>query len=266
MPSDLTNYGEGLIGQHLFRSGSWAKPSTLYVALLTAAADAEAGTLTEVSASGTSYARVPVACADASWTPPSGGNRRFANADAITFPTPTGSWGTATHFALYDLASGGNALVVAPLTTPRAIANGDAAPVFAAGALRVIFSGAWTDYLAGVVGDHLLRSTPLVKPTSLYAAIFVGGAEVSGSGYARVACHPSDVTWSAPSSGNGQFANAVALTWPAPSAPWGTMSDVVLYDASTGGNEWCRCTGMSFAMDATAPTTLPVGALIATIG
>lgn len=266
MANDLTNYGEGLIGQHLFRTGNWTKPGTLYVALLTAVADIEAGTLTEVSASGTSYARVAVACADASWTPPTGGNKRFVNASAITFPAPSGAWGTVTHFALFDTATGGNALVAAPLTASRTVASGDGAPSFAAGALRVSFTGAWTDYLAGVVGDHLLRSTTFVKPATLYAAIFVSGSEVSGSGYARVACTPSDANWSAPSSGNGQFANAVALTWPTPTGAWGTMSDVVLFDAATAGNEWCRCTGMSYAMDPTAPTTLPVGALVATIG
>lgn len=266
MPNNLTNYAEALIGTHLFRTAAWSKPSTLYIALCTAVSDLEAGTITEVSGLGTGYARVSMTSADATWTPPSGGNKRFANASAITFPTPTGNWGTATHFALFDASSGGNALVIAPLTTPETIANGDAAPVFAAGALRVTFSGAWSDYLAGRIGDHLLRSTPLVKPTALYAAIFVAGTELSGAGYARVACTPSDANWSAPSSGNGQFSNAVAITWPTPSSAWGTMSDVVLYDASSGGNEWCRATGMSFAMDPSAPTTLPIGALVATLG
>lgn len=266
MPNNLTNYGEGLVGQHLFRTGVWTKPTTVHVALLTSASDAEVGTLSEVSTSGTGYGRQAVACADANWTPPSGGNKRFANALPITFPGPTGAWGTVTHFALYDEATGGNPLVVAPLTTPRTIAGGDAAPVFAAGALRVTFSGGWTDYLVGRIGDHLLRTTMFAKPTTLAVAIFVGGSELSGSGYARASCNPSDANWTAPSSGNGQFANAVAITWPTPSAPWGVMSDVVLYDATSGGNEWCRVTGMSYAMSADAPTTLTPGALVVTLG
>ena len=264
MANDLTNYAEGLIGAHLFRSSTWTKPTSVYVGLLTAVADAETGSVTEVT--GGSYARVAVACADASWTPPSGGNRLFSNAQVITFPTPTGTWGTVTHFGLFDASTAGNALVIAPLTASRSVVNGDAAPSFAIDTLRISFTGAWSNYLAGVVGNHLLRTATFTKPTALYAAIFVSGAEVSGNGYARAACHPSDGNWSAPSGGNGQFANAVPITWPTPSAAWGTISDVVLYDASSAGNEWCRCTGMSYAMDPSAPTTLPVGALVATIG
>lgn len=266
MPNDLTNYGEGVIGQHLFRSGTWTKPTTLYVALLTAVTDAEAGTMTEVNTAGTAYARVSVPCADANWTAPVGGSRQFSNANAITFPTPTASWGTVTHFALFDAAASGNPLIVAPLTASRAIANGDTAPVFAAATLRVSFTGAWTNYLAGRVGDHMLRSTSFPKPTALYVALFVGGNELAGNAYTRVALHPSDSNWSAPVSGNGAFANALAVTWPTPTAPWGTLSDVVLYDAATAGNEWCRVSGMSYAMAADAPTTLVPGALVATIG
>ncbi len=264
MANDLTNYAENLIGQHLFRTGTWSKPGTLWVALLTAASDPEAGSVTEVS--GGSYARASVACVDGSWTPPVSGNKQYSNAQAITFPTPTGSWGVITHFALMDASTGGNALVVAPLTSSRQVQSGDVAPSFAVDTLRITFSGAWSNYLAGRVGDHLLRGTTFAKPSALYAAIFVGGAELVGSGYARAACAPGDSNWSAPSAGNGQFANAVPITWPAPSAAWGTMSDVVLYDAATAGNEWCRCTGMTYAMDPGAPTTLPVGALVATIG
>ena len=266
MANDLTNYAEGLIGAHLFRTAAWTKPTNLYIALCTAASSVESGTITEISTTATGYARAAVPCADASWTPPSGGNKRYESALAITFPAPTGNWGTITHFAIFDAPTGGNALIVSALTSARAVGSGDAAPVFAAGALRVSFSGSWSDYLVGRVGDHLLRTTPFLKPTTLAVAIFVAGTECAGAGYARVSCNPSDANWTAPSAGNGQFANAAALTFPAPTAPWGTISDVVLYDAATAGNEWCRAGGMSFLMDTTEPTTLPIGALVATIG
>ena len=39
-----------------------------------------------------------------------------------------------THFAIYDAATGGNMIAYAPLTTPRAVLNGDTAK-FAIGAL-----------------------------------------------------------------------------------------------------------------------------------
>jgi hypothetical protein len=39
--------------------------------------------------------------------------------------TPTGSWGTVTHFALMDASTAGNMLAWADLTTPQAVGTGN---------------------------------------------------------------------------------------------------------------------------------------------
>jgi hypothetical protein len=132
--ADLTNYAEEAIVGAMFRgAGALTFPATWYVALLTAASSPEAGTVTEVS--GGSYARVAVTNNSGSWNAVGGGDGTTENTDAITFPAPTANWGVATHYALYDASTAGNAWVVDALTTPKTINNGDAAPSFAAGAL-----------------------------------------------------------------------------------------------------------------------------------
>lgn len=125
-----TSYLEAKLIDHTTGKTAYTMP-TVYVGLLTAApTDTTAGT----EASGGSYARKSTAAAD--WNAASGNPASASNANAITFVTPTGSWGTATHFALYDAVSAGNMLRWAPLTTPQAIGTGNTVS-FAAGALVI---------------------------------------------------------------------------------------------------------------------------------
>jgi hypothetical protein len=137
----LTDYLENKIVDHLFRTTTYT-PSNVYIGLLTGAcSDSAAGT--EVS--GGSYARVLVTKADASWKGThgsaagvsSGTNGTVSNAGAITFPSPTGNWGSITYWGVYDALTSGNLLVCAALTTPKTVNNGDAAPAFAIDALTI---------------------------------------------------------------------------------------------------------------------------------
>lgn len=130
--SAMTNYLEGKLLDHLFRGVGFAAPATLYVALVTAVADGESGSVTEVT--GGSYARVAVACNTTNWTPPASGNGTVSNAAEIVFPTPTAGWGTVVGAVIYDAATGGNALLYGTFAA-RTINNGDAAPKFAAAQL-----------------------------------------------------------------------------------------------------------------------------------
>jgi hypothetical protein len=115
--ADLSNYSENLIVNGLLRATNITAPVTVYVALFTAVSDAEAGTGTEVS--GGSYARTAV-----TFGAPSNG--ATSNSGVVTFPTPSGSWGTVTHWALFDASTSGNALTaIKALTTSQTIASGN---------------------------------------------------------------------------------------------------------------------------------------------
>lgn len=121
-----SDYLENKVLEHNVGKTTYAKP-TAYVALFTAApSDSSAGT--EVT--GNAYARIATAGAD--WAAASGGS--ITNANALTAPTPTGSWGTVTHAALMDASTGGNMLYWGALTSAQVISTGNIVS-FAPGAL-----------------------------------------------------------------------------------------------------------------------------------
>lgn len=127
----LTNYLENKLIDHIFRTSSYTKPSTLYVGLITTITDAEAGTVTEVS--GGSYARIARNPLDANWAASSTNGTTF-NSATIQFPAATADWGTCTHMGIWDAATGGNLLIYSPLVAARTITTGTT-PSFGAGAL-----------------------------------------------------------------------------------------------------------------------------------
>lgn len=130
MAGSKADYWEQKILDMAFKAATFtALSGGPYVALFT-------GTLTGdtpgTEVSGGSYARVQVAAAD--WTRTASS---IANNATITFPSPTGNWGTVTHFGIFDASTSGNALYYGDLTTSRTINNGDSAPSFAASALTI---------------------------------------------------------------------------------------------------------------------------------
>lgn len=132
----MSDYLEVELRKHIFRTGSFTKPSALWVSLHTAD-PTDAGNGAEVS--GGSYARVQRDPADAAWTAASATDGVTKNAATITFPSPTANWGTVTHFGIWDASSGGNLICYGALGTPKTINNGDAAPAFAADAIVITF-------------------------------------------------------------------------------------------------------------------------------
>jgi hypothetical protein len=123
-----TDYAENKVLDHMTGKAAWGAV-TAYVGLFTAA-PSDAGGGTEVSGGG--YARKATAAAD--WNAAAVGST--TNANAITFATPTGSWGTVTHWGLFDAATAGNLLRWAALGASKTIGAGDT-PSFAAGALTL---------------------------------------------------------------------------------------------------------------------------------
>jgi len=125
----FSDHWENEILDHLFGKGSYTPP-TIYVGLSTADPGDDGTGLSEPSGNG--YARVATSASD--WNAASGG--ALDNTNAIEFAEATGSWGTLTHFALFDASSGGNLLAHGALTQAKTIASGDTAQ-FAAGNLDV---------------------------------------------------------------------------------------------------------------------------------
>jgi hypothetical protein len=102
--------------------------TTAYVSLHTA----DPGDTGASEVSGNGYTRVgPVAFTNA------GNNPTVASNSAIvTFAAATGSWGTVSHFGVWDAATVGNFRGSGAVATPKAVGNGDTAR-FLANALTI---------------------------------------------------------------------------------------------------------------------------------
>lgn len=135
--ANMSDFLEVELRKHLFRTGSYTKPTVLGVALFTVT-PADSGGGTEVT--GGSYARVDLPPLDANWTGASATSGLTDNAVAITFPTPSANWGVVVAFGIFDATTAGNLLVWGPITPNKTINNGDPAPSFAIGALDVTFA------------------------------------------------------------------------------------------------------------------------------
>ncbi len=115
--AEISNYLENAIINATLRNTTYTSPATVYVSLWTSdPTDAASGT--EVSTSGTSYARTSV-----TFGAPSNG-ASTNNAD-VTFPTATASWGTVGWIGINDASTGGNLLYHTALDTAKAIDSGD---------------------------------------------------------------------------------------------------------------------------------------------
>src|SRR5687768_947630 len=129
----MSDYLEVELRKHLFRTGSFTKPTVLAIALFTAA-PSDAGGGTEVS--GGSYARVDRPPLDANWTAPDATGGATANAAVITFPTASANWGTITHMGIFDATTAGNLLFHGALTASKVVNSGDTFS-FAAGDIDI---------------------------------------------------------------------------------------------------------------------------------
>ncbi len=110
----FTDYWEDKILDHVFGKGTYTPP-TIYAGLSTADPLDDGSGLAEPSDNG--YSRVQTSASD--WNAASGGS--LDNANEITFAQATGSWGSVTHFALFDAATGGNILAHGSLSQSTAI-------------------------------------------------------------------------------------------------------------------------------------------------
>jgi len=121
---------------------------------------------------------------------------------------------------------------------------------------------AMSDFLENKLIDWLMRAQAIgitgataaagTGPATLYVALFTtnptdaaGGTEATGGSYARVAVTSSLANWAGTQSAgsttastgtSGTTSNNNAITFPAPTANWGTITGVGIYDASTAGN------------------------------
>lgn len=119
-------------------------------------------------------------------------------------------------------------------------------------ASSMLHAAAMSDYLENKLIDTLLRGQTFTMPTTVYYALATAsgndaacGTEVTGGSYARVAVTSSLANWAgtqsagsttASSGTGGTTSNNAAVTFPAPTANWGTVVEFCVMDAASAGN------------------------------
>jgi hypothetical protein len=105
----------------------------------------------------------------------------------------------------------------------------------------------FSNYLEDLVINATLRGTawPAWTTGSHHVSLHTAdptdagtGTEVTGGSYARVAVTRASGSWAAPADSSGAQAtsNSGAVTFPSPTANWGTVTYFAIWDASTAGN------------------------------
>lgn len=138
------------------------------------------------------------------------------------------------------------------------------------------------DYAENQIIDTVMRN----QASGLGANVFVGlstsacsdssvGTEVSGGSYARVSVARSLANWAgtqgagtttASSGTGGQTSNNNTITFPTPSAGWGTVTHVFVSDASSGSNViFCAALAISKTINDGDTVSFPAGTLTFTV-
>ena len=143
----ISNYAANKVLDHLLRtpgtalaSIGWSAASGVWLALFTTAIDRQQdiGGPTEVS--GGSYTRAPLTFSAAA-------KGLEVISAAVTFPAPTGNWGTIIAVAVVDTSasSGGGHILWFENVCPFVINNGDPAFSLPAGSIKISLGGELCD-------------------------------------------------------------------------------------------------------------------------
>lgn len=139
----LTDYGENKLVDALLRGQSIGTPVTWYIALYTDTCS-DSGSGTEVSTSGTAYARQAVTASLANWagtqsagstTASSGSGGTTSNNNVITWSASTAAWGTIQSVGWADASTAGNRWICINLTSSLAVSGAGFTVSFSAGQL-----------------------------------------------------------------------------------------------------------------------------------
>jgi hypothetical protein len=228
----FSNYLENKWLDHLLDT-AFTVPTVLALSLHTANPD-EDGSGAEC-ADANNYARVSCKAQFATGA----ASRIISNDGDITFNQASGSWGTVTHWAIWDNATygAGNLLAYGAFSAGKAVGSGQTPKVLTGEIdISIPASNGMTDYLANEMLDHtFLNSDPGFSQPTIYMGLGTGvfadgGAftnEVADSGsYAREAVAAWTVAANAAE-------NTSAIPFTVATGSWGTVSDWFLADNGT---------------------------------
>jgi len=114
--SAMSDYLELKILDHITGRTAYTKPSAVYLGLSTGDFTDTGSGSSELT--GNNYSRVSVAFDAAA-------SGATSNTSAIDFAAASGNWGTVSHWALFDAATSGNALITGSFSASKTIETND---------------------------------------------------------------------------------------------------------------------------------------------
>ncbi len=131
-------------------------------------------------------------------------------------------------------------------------------------------AGSLSDYMENEVLNMLVGRSAITQKT-VYLALFTapptdagGGTEVTGGSYARKQLNtpPSTNPYFGTAASGGQITNTAVISMPTPTAAWGTIVAVGLYDAASAGNLLAWATIPAQQINANDTVDFPVGSIV----
>jgi hypothetical protein len=241
----ITDYLEGELLDHIFNGAgvAYTPPATVYLALSTTT-PTDAGNVTEPVGNG--YVRKAIAFDAAA-------ARLINQTSTVTFDQATGSWGTITHWAIYDASTSGNYMAWGALSVSKAVVNGNT-PSVAAGEVDISFKTLATkatgenvsDYLANLLLDFAFRNQTFTQPATYIAYATANLADsttgatatecADANGYARKQVNDNggaSPTWDLEAS--QVIDNTHDIVQASPTGSWGLITAMFIADGGTHG-------------------------------
>lgn len=240
--SEMSDYLENTLLNHVLGATAYTAAATLYLALSTATiTDSTTGT-TITEPSGNNYSRKAVTNNATNFPAASSGSKSLNVTQ--TFATPSGTWGTITDIAVIDASTLGNSITYTPLTASKVVNSGNTVEVASAGLTIAFNSTNISTYLANKLLDLVFSQAAFTPPATVYMALCTAGptaastgstiTEPSGNNYSRLSI--TNNTTNFPNASGGSKSNGAAFTFATPSGSWGTITHYALCDASSAGN------------------------------
>jgi hypothetical protein len=228
---------------HLLGGGDYSPAGTHYFGLFTTAPTADDGTGFVEPAIGTNgYARK--AMTNNGTTYANAANGLKTNGAIIAWAAATGAWGSSANLVavgIFTASSGGSPIAWGTIDTPFAITTSGDTATLAIGALTFNFTGTFANAARNGLLDLAFGAATYTRSGSVYAAVFTappnytgGGTEVSGGGYSRVAIANNSTNF--PGASAGSKTTGTAIIFPTPSADWGSITDIGLFDSGSLGS------------------------------
>lgn len=264
----LSDFLENKLLDHILGTASYT-PGSLYLALFTGDPGETDATTNEVS--GGNYARVAISNNTTSFPNCSeSGTPTKTLSVAVVFPTASAAWGTITHWAIYNAASGANnKLAQGAFSASRVVSTGQT-PRVAAGSIIITASnsggGGLTNYAKRKLLDLAFGNQSYTSPTAIYCSLNTAADGETLTEFLADTYDRPEVEFGAASGGVAANSNIESFTSAVITTGDATVTHYGLHDSVTVGNLLAYgplSTSRAIAIGDTA--TAAVGAITVTL-